>query len=109
MERKVSGFPEMDYSLLDGLEPMIDGRAGSLEFLQAVYKDPRLPLSTRMRAAESALPFERPKLAVVGNVNADGFGFAEKLELARQRAGMREVKLLPPPREAERAPVASEG
>jgi hypothetical protein len=32
-------------------------------FLQAVYKDPKLPLSIRMDAAAKAARFERPMLA----------------------------------------------
>ncbi|MCA1513643.1 hypothetical protein [Bradyrhizobium sp. NBAIM01] len=56
----------------------------SLDFLQAVYRDPYQPMHRRMRAAVAALPFEHPKLAVTAVVNGEGFG--AKLEAARERA-----------------------
>jgi HEAT repeat protein len=56
----------------------------SLDFLQAVYRNNSLPLSVRMRAAEAALPFERPKLAAVLSATMDDLG--DKLERARLRA-----------------------
>src|SRR5262249_33788344 len=42
--------------------------ASSLDFLQAIYRDPNQPMQRRMRAAMAALPFELPKLAVVAQV-----------------------------------------
>jgi hypothetical protein len=39
-----------------------------LDFLKAVYMDPKLPLSVRMRAAIELLPFTHPKLAVTAMV-----------------------------------------
>jgi hypothetical protein len=68
-------------------KPEIDlgNAATSLDFLQAVYRDPTQPLHTRMRAAALALPFEHPKLAVVAQLR--GEGFAAKLEAAMRRAG----------------------
>jgi hypothetical protein len=59
--------------------------ASSLELLQAVYRSPHVPLSTRMRAATIAIPFEHPKLGVTVNVNDDG-SFAARLDAAIQRS-----------------------
>jgi hypothetical protein len=60
----------------------------SLALLQSVYRDPTLPLSTRMRAAVAALPFEFPKLSVNANINA---GFASRMERAMEAIGKRAV------------------
>jgi hypothetical protein len=56
--------------------------ASSLDFLQAVYRNAQQPMQRRMRAAIEALPFERPKLAVVQNL----YSFADQMrEVARTR------------------------
>jgi hypothetical protein len=58
----------------------------SLEFLQAIYRNPEVPLPVRMRAAGMAIQFEHPKLAVTANVSGDNeFGF--RLDQAIQRSG----------------------
>ena len=56
----------------------------SLDLLQQVYRNPSLPLMTRMRAATAALPHEHPKLAVTTVVNVGDF--ADQLEKAVERS-----------------------
>jgi len=57
----------------------------SLDLLSAIYRDPELPLTVRIRAAIAALPFEHPKLAVTANVSVADF--ADQLEKAIMRSG----------------------
>jgi hypothetical protein len=59
------------------------GDGDSLELLQAIYRDSASPLARRMRAAIAALPFERPKLAVVVNTSSEDL--AARLEAMRRR------------------------
>ena len=63
--------------------------ATSLEFHQAVYRNASLPISTRQRSAQAALPFEYPKLAVQMNIS----NFAEELEAAIERANKQTEKV----------------
>jgi hypothetical protein len=57
----------------------------ALGLLQEVYRNKRVPLSTRMRAATIAIQYETPKLAVTGYVHDDQ-SFALALDRAIQRA-----------------------
>jgi len=68
-------------------EVKIDSDATSLDFLQAVYRDSQQTLPVRMRAAIAALPFERPKLAVITNINS----FASHMEELARRNGKSNV------------------
>src|SRR5262245_9512456 len=62
----------------------------SLDLLRAVYRNNQLPLTTRMRAAIAALPFESPKLAVTALVSEQDFATV----LDRRLKRIEEMKLL---------------
>jgi hypothetical protein len=58
-----------------------------LDFLRAVYLNPELPLSVRMKAAIEAAPYCHPKLSATAVI--DPTEFADRLEKAIVRSGMR--------------------
>src|SRR5262249_42379137 len=63
---------ESDPTLED--DPLqLSANALGLDGLQAVYRNPRLPLQMRIRAMVAALPFETPKLAVTATVSEKEF------------------------------------
>src|SRR5215813_11209418 len=62
----------------------------SLDLLKAVYRNNQLPLTTRMRAAIAALPFEVPKLAVTAVVSEQDFATV----LDRRLKRIEEMRLL---------------
>ena len=55
-----------------------------LEFMQAVYLNPELPVGTRLRAAIAALPFVHPRLSVIANISNASLG--DRLERAIARS-----------------------
>jgi hypothetical protein len=57
----------------------------ALRLLQAIYMDEGQPLHTRMKAARECLPFESPKLGIMGYAHEAG-SFAQALERAIQRS-----------------------
>jgi hypothetical protein len=69
---------------LNGERFELEPGATSLKLLQKVYHSPSVPLSTRMRAAMAAIPFEHPKLAVTATIEAGDF--ADQLEQAIERS-----------------------
>src|SRR5436190_633436 len=76
---------------------VIEGR-NALEFLQAIYRDTRVPLPTRMKAAVECLPFEHPRLSAMAVTSMSGKDFALALDRAVARstgARLIEAKALP--------------
>ena len=75
----------------------IEGKAvpevNSLALLQAVYRDPSLPLSTRLRAASIAINYEVPKLGITAVISSQD-DFATRLDRCIARA--KEIRMLPP-------------
>ena len=61
----------------------LEPNAMSLEGLQAIYRNPALPLTTRMRAMMAAVPYESPKLIATAIVNEGSF--AELLDQRLKR------------------------
>jgi hypothetical protein len=80
----------MEYHLPEKIEALeVDDDASPLDFLCAVYRSADQPMPRRMRAAEAALQFVHPKLAVA--VSLDSEGFATRLEEMMQRRGLSTV------------------
>jgi hypothetical protein len=64
--------------------PLPEG-ATSLDFMKAIYRDPRQPISRRMRAAQIAIAYEHPKLSATYAVDGSR-NFAQQMkELATIR------------------------
>ena len=84
----------------------------SLDLLRAVYRSNQLPLTTRMRAAIAALPFESPKLAVTAVVSEQDFATVldrrlkrieeMKAKVIEAKPAQIEVKSNPRPRIADK-------
>jgi hypothetical protein len=60
--------------------------ANSLEFLQAVYRNPSIPLPVRITCAVAALPHEVPRLQVSALVNEQSFAEILERRLRRMEA-----------------------
>src|SRR6516162_7676582 len=64
----------------------------ALTALQAIYLDPNETSVNRVKAAASAIGFERPKLAATGLVVID---FRERVRQARLKATMKTIEHMP--------------
>jgi hypothetical protein len=65
------------------LNGIIEGSSDALQTLQRIYTDRSNPVSTIMRAAAEAVPYERSRLPTL-SVNADITGLADRLQAARE-------------------------
>src|SRR5215813_4264414 len=76
--------------------------ANPLDFLCAIFRDPRQPMHRRMKAACEAAPYIQPKLSATAFVPMGG-GFAKQLEQAikRSREGPKLIEHSP----ASHAPI----
>jgi hypothetical protein len=79
----------------------------SLDFLQRIYRSTQQPMSTRMRAAIEALPFEKPKLSATAIASIDGATFAQALERCIERS--RNPPMLNSPKTIEHEELVSAG
>jgi hypothetical protein len=84
-------------SEIDRLVAWINGDRDALTCLQAVYNDPNASEGNRIRAAASALPFERPKLSVSVQVAGPAV-LGQRLEQAS-------MKTVNPPQVIEHVPA----
>jgi hypothetical protein len=67
----------------------------SLQLLQTVYRDRKQSLNVRVRCAVEALAHEYPRVSAVAVTSMSGQSFAEQLERAITRSG---IKPLPAPK-----------
>ena len=71
-------------------DEVIDNPENAHALLRAVYQNPEVPLSVRMRAAMACLPFETPKLAVTAQITEQDFATL----LDRRLKRLAELKLI---------------
>jgi hypothetical protein len=68
---------------LPGPEAQIGEVTSSLELFQKVYRNPKVPLHTRLRAARDAKDHEHPKLVATAIVNESSFAALLDRAIAR--------------------------
>ena len=61
-------------------QEVIAEQEDALAFLRSVYQNEKVPLPVRMRAAQIAIEYERPRLAMTAQIN--GEDFASRMERA---------------------------
>jgi hypothetical protein len=90
-------FAELNPDSRITLEPPPEGPLAqtSLALLQAVYRDPAMPLTTRMRAATVAIAYEHPKLSI--GVRADHRGMGDAMEAAIRKSEAAKPVVAAPP------------
>lgn len=70
----------------------------ALGYLQSIYRDPGQSEARRLKAAIEALPFEKPKLAVIATASIDE-RVAHQLDrrISASRSAMKVIDAPPPP------------
>jgi|SRR6516225_4790581 len=77
---------ELDAVLADAeIEEGPEGET-SLQLMQNVYRDRKLPLNVRVRCAVEAAPYENPRVSAVAVTSMSGQSFAEALDRAITRS-----------------------
>jgi hypothetical protein len=80
----------------EGLEVAAD--ATPLDFLQAIYRNPKQPMSRRLRAATEAAQYVHPTFKAMAMVSGNDFAAILERRMKRAQAnGLLELKALPSP------------
>ena len=80
---------DQEEKLLQEAKPEVeDGPEGqtSLQLMQNVYRDRKLPLAVRVRCAVEAAPYENPRVSAVAVTHMNSQSFAEALDRAISRS-----------------------
>jgi hypothetical protein len=98
-------FPKMELDLTDDPPVEVAPDAAPLDFLCAVYRDIRQPMTRRLKAACEAAQYVHPTFKATAMVIAGG-DFAQRLEAAIERSGLghKVIEHTPP---AEREPLVT--
>ncbi len=80
---KTLALEEAARKAAEGIDGAFDGDAHA--FLQAVYRNPEVPLEIRIMAAGRALRVEKPTLSASHSQVDMNIGLADRMEAARQR------------------------
>jgi len=101
--------PNLHEGKLQEAKPEIEeGPEGetSLQLMQNVYRDRKQPLNVRVRCAVEAAPYENPRVSAIAVSHMNSQSFAEALDRAIERSGIKPLPL-PPPKVIEHEPPVS--
>jgi hypothetical protein len=85
------------------MDEIDDVEVTPLDFLEAVYCNPNLPLATRLRAAIEAAPYKHPKLSAAAIGHFERKSFPEALDRCIERS--KQPVPLPAPKTIEHLPA----
>lgn len=81
--KKTLAIEEATRQAVAAIDGAFEGDAHA--FLQAVYKNPDIPLEIRIQAASRALRVEKPILSASNSTHNVNVGLADRMERARKR------------------------